>query len=751
MLAALALLTLTLRVVFIQRVVAQVADARRFERGFEEAGIGMGIADLAGRWTRVNAALAELLGQRPAELVGRRAFAQIEGDQRRALRALRAQLADGRGNVDPLHLRVTVPGDTRDLLVTGDLISDDDGQRYFVQVRDVTNERRARRHVDAIASISRQALALDDLDELLTRAIPELLDATSGDLVAWIPLDSAGAPITSPPAGALDEAVLDDLRAGASVLLGAREGRTVEISDPRALELGLPNLARRGLEHVVFAGVHPRAAGRAALCIAHRRAPERIADQRTFLDTVANVLATAADRAHDERASRHRALHDPLTGLANRALLSAHLSQAIAAARRDEGDVGALLIDLDRFKLVNDTLGHEMGDALLRGVSERLSRHTRDGDLLARLGGDEFVLVVSRVRDRTDVERAAARIVAALDKPFEIGGRELSVGASTGVAILPASVATPDALLREADLAMYRAKRGGGGRWSLADAAIRGRPETRGDLQHDLRSAIDDERLRLLFQPLRSLERRELIGFEALIRWARPGHGTLPPDAFLPLAATVGLLGEIGEWALTRALTFAGELPSQSARVAVNLAPAQLTPALPETVDRIAAACGVTAQRLALDVPAETVVTDESAMDTIDRLRERGITVALDGFGTGWTSLPALQRHGIDALKLDRALTARLADSAAARSVARSTLRIAEEFGITVIATGIEAAAQLDAVRELGIDVVQGHLIGPPQSSEDALRQLHAVGPGSERPPERRRAASGRPAQSDLP
>ncbi len=728
-LAALAVAALATRVVLIQRVVTQVAEARRFERGFEEAGIGMGIADMSGRWTRVNAALAEMLGRPREDLVGADAFAQIEGDQRMALRALRAQLAYGAGPVEPLHLRVSVPGDTRDLLVTGDLVPDQEGQQYFVQVRDVTIERRARSHVDAIASISRQALALDDLDELLARAIPQLREATTSDLVAWVPLDGAGPPVTAPAVETLPAAVLDDLRAGGSVLLGSREGRAVEISDPRALELGLPNLARHDLTHVAFIGVHPRAAGRAALCIAHRRSPERVSDQRAFLDTVANVLATAADRAHDERASRHRALHDPLTGLANRALLSAHLTQAIAAARRDDGNVGALLIDLDRFKLVNDTLGHEIGDGLLRAVSERLSRHTRDGDLLARLGGDEFVLVVSRVGDPRSVERAAARIVAALEEPFEIGGRELSVGASTGVAILPASAATPEALLREADLAMYRAKRSGGSRWSLADAAARGRLEPRGDIERDLRDAVASDRLRLAFQPQLSLQRGELVGFEALVRWARPGHGVLHPDAFIPLAATIGLLPEIGDWVLLRALSFVAGMPAASGeavRAAVNLHPAQLAPAFPERIDRLSAVCGVPASRLALEVPADTVITDEGAMDVIDRLRDRGVQITLEGFGTGWTSLPALQRHGIDALKLDGGLAARLPDSAAARAVARSTVRIAEEFGIAVSAAGIETPAQLEAVRQLGIDVVQGHLISPPVGPGDAASYARA-------------------------
>jgi diguanylate cyclase (GGDEF)-like protein/PAS domain S-box-containing protein len=729
-LVALALTVLSARVVLIHRVVAQVAEARRFERGFDEAGIGMGITDLAGRWLRVNAALAELLGRPASELIGQDASAQVVGDHRAALRAVQAQLTYGAGAIEPVHLRVAVAGEHRDLLVTGDLVVAGDGPQCFVQVRDVTGERRARGHADAISAISRQALALDDLDELLGRTVPLLRAATRADLVAWIPLDGAGDPITATAgADALDERVLDDLRAGSSVLLGAREGRPVEITDPRALELGLPNLARRGLTHVAFTAVHPRAAGRAALCVAHQRPPERVADERTFLDIVANVLATAADRAHDERASRHRALHDPLTGLANRALLSAHLSQAIAAGRRDGGNVGALLIDLDRFKLVNDTPGHEIGDGLLRAVSDRLGRHTREGDLLARLGGDEFVLVVSRVGDPHDVERAAARIVAALEQPFEVGGRELCVGASTGVAILPASVATPEALLREADLAMYRAKRGGGARWSRADVAVRGKVEPRGDIERDLREAVAGDRLRLAFQPQLSLARRELIGFEALVRWARPGHGVLHPDAFVPLAATIGLLGEIGEWVLARALGFVGDLPSANgveARAAVNLLPTQLTPSLPEAIDRISAICAVPASRLTLELPADTVVTDEAAMDVVERLRDRGIAVVLEGFGPGWTSLPALQRHTVDALKLDRTLIARLPDSAAARSVARSTVRIAEEFGIAVSAAGIETRAQLDAVRELGIDRVQGHLLSPPIGPGDAASYARA-------------------------
>lgn len=469
-LVALGGVVLGVRVILIQRAMVGLAEARRFERGFDEAGIGMGITDLDGRWIRVNQALADLLGRPAQTLLGRDALEAVEGDRAHVIRQLRAQLAQGTAVVGEVQVRIAVPGDTRDLLVTSDLVRGNDGPQCFAQIRDVTAERRAAVHAGAISSISREALALDRLDVLLSRVVPTIASAIDAELVAWLPM-GAGVPVCEPHAGRLGHALLDDLRAGASVIAGGHARPGVEIDDARAIELGLPNLGQQGVEYVSFTPVAPRAADRAVLCVAHRRVPDARPELRTFLDTVANVLATAADRTHEEQASRHRALHDPLTGLANRALLNAHLGQAIASARRDDGEVGVLLLDLDRFKLVNDTLGHEIGDGLLCAVADRLARHTREGELLARLGGDEFVLVVSHVRHADEMEHAAERIVSALHEPFSIGARELSVGASAGVAVRPASAASAAALLREADQAMYRAKRGGGARWSRGTSA----------------------------------------------------------------------------------------------------------------------------------------------------------------------------------------------------------------------------------------------------------------------------------------
>ncbi|MBO9534764.1 MAG: EAL domain-containing protein [Solirubrobacteraceae bacterium] len=729
-LAAASLVVLTARVILLQRAAVQLAATRRFERGFDEAGVGMGIADLSGRWVHVNAALASLLGHDADALVGRDVIEQVEGDQQAAASAVRAQLLRGAGQVDAVHLRVTVPGDTRDVLLTGDLVEGDDAPQFFVQVRDVTLDHRSRRHADAVSAISRQALALEDLDEVLARAVPRLVEALDADLVAWVPLDGTEPPLISGTGHAHDEGVLDDLRAGGSILLsGKGSDHSVVVDDPRAIELGLPHLHRAGFGHLILSRVQPRAAGRAVLCAAHHSPPERSEDARTCLDTIANVLATAADRAHDEQASRHRALHDPLTGLANRALLQAHLTQAIASGRRDGGSIAVLLIDLDRFKLVNDTLGHEIGDGLLRAVAERLGRHTRDGDLLARLGGDEFVLVMSRAHDATDVEAAAARIVAALEDPIEVGGRELHIGASTGIALMSCEYARPDALLHEADLAMYRAKRSGGAQWARADRGTRAQIEHADDLERDLREAVASGGLQVALQPqVRLGPEPGLHGFEALVRWARPGHGLLYPDAFLPLATTVGLLGDVGDCVLERALTFLAALPPEAGepRLSINLLPAQLSASLPERVDRLSTAAGIPASRLTFEIPAGVLVTDEAAMDVVDRLRERGAAVVLEDFGTGWTSLSALQRHPIEAFKLDRGLVARLHDSPAAVAVARSCVRVADEFGASVIAAGVEDADQLGAVRALGISTVQGHLLAPPLLPDDAARYATA-------------------------
>ena len=378
------------------------------------------------------------------------------------------------------------------------------------------------------------------------------------------------------------------------------------------------------------------------------------------MEAVANVLASALDRARAEADSHRRALHDPLTGLANRAFLDAHLPQSLAAAARDGGEVALLLLDVDRFKVVNDTLGHGVGDALLRVVAERLRASVRGGDVVARFGGDEFVIACDVADSAMAVAALAERVIETLAQPIVVDGHELFVSASVGIVIADARETDADSLLRDADVAMYRAKESGGGRYEIFDAELRARVLRRLTVEHELRGAVADGQLELHLQPLIGLADGDLRGFEALVRWRHPERGLVPPagvhprrrgDQPDPAGRALGARRRpAGGWRELQALT------SERIGISVNLSPRQLTSDLPGEVESALRAAGVRADDLTLEITESLLVEDGGALGVLEQLRALGAKVALDDFGTGWSSLAALRRYPVDILKLDRSL-----------------------------------------------------------------------------------------------
>jgi diguanylate cyclase (GGDEF)-like protein/PAS domain S-box-containing protein len=410
------------------------------------------------------------------------------------------------------------------------------------------------------------------------------------------------------------------------------------------------------------------------------------------------------------------ALHDPLTGLANRALMQDRLEHALADRRARQHAV--LLLDLDDFKAVNDTSGHEAGDAVLSAVARRLESSVRPADTVARLGGDEFVVLMEDVEGRRDVVPVAERLLRRLREPVEWGDEEFTVGGSVGVTFTDAGDGRGmDDLLRDADLAMYVAKAGGKNRVRVFEHGMREEVVAQDELVRDLRAAVPTGELRVLYQPQVDLRSGAVTGVEALARWQSPTRGLVEPAGFIPVAEASGVIDEIDDWVITQAcaqLRTWDDAGLPALRVAVNVSPRRLaTGGLAVSIAAAARDAGIDPGRLEIEVP-EDVAAGPDAAAGIREVRALGVHVAIDDFGTGTSSLTRLQDLPLDRLKIDPSSVALLAAGAVAGSVADAVIALGNSLGLQVVAEGVEEPAQLAALRSLGCDAAQGHLFGAP-------------------------------------
>jgi len=391
-------------------------------------------------------------------------------------------------------------------------------------------------------------------------------------------------------------------------------------------------------------------------------------------------------------------------------LLNERLEQALAGT--EPGRIVAThILDLDHFKHVNDTLGHSIGDKLLRMAAERLRGLVRETDTIARMGGDEFA-IVQLAHSVADATTLAHRVVRALSRPYEIDGHQAVIGTSVGIAIGPCDGASPDQLLINADLALYRAKRSGRGAFCIFETEMHAQMLARRSMENDLRTALAGGQFELHYQPVVNLASNEISGFEALIRWHHPEKGMIPPNAFIPLAEEIGLIVPIGEWVVREACATAARWP-QNVTVAVNISPAQFhNPGFVQVVTSALSASGLSPTRLELEITETAQLSDShSTLDMLHQIQKLGVRVANDDFGTGYSSLSNLQSFPFDRIKIDRSFVKNIASCAGSLNIVRAVAALATGLGIPATAEGVENMAQLDFIRSEGCTEMQGFLM----------------------------------------
>jgi diguanylate cyclase (GGDEF)-like protein len=439
----------------------------------------------------------------------------------------------------------------------------------------------------------------------------------------------------------------------------------------------------------------------------------------TFTDTT--------ERHAAEARAAHLARHDALTGLPNRLMLNEHLAAMLVEAARGGGRLAVLYLDLDRFKWVNDTLGHPVGDGLLRQVAARIRSRVRSratgGDLVARLGGDEFAIVTApafglHADPAAEAVTIAERLIAALAEPFDVQGHRVLVGTSVGIALHPADGETPEALLRQADLALYRAKQEGRGRFRFFESGMDTEAQARRQMELELRRALDEapEEFELHYQPVLGIASRRVTGFEALVRWRHPTRGLVPPAAFVSLAEEIGLVERLGELVLRQACAEAASWPEPALRIAVNLSPAQFRRgALVQTVAGILAETGLSPGRLELEITEGVLLQrTEETLETLRRLRATGVRIAMDDFGTGYSSLGYLRSFHFDKVKIDRSFVRDLPQRPEDAAIVAAVAGLCRTLGIVTTAEGVETEEQLCALRRHGCAEAQGFLFSRP-------------------------------------
>jgi diguanylate cyclase (GGDEF)-like protein len=444
---------------------------------------------------------------------------------------------------------------------------------------------------------------------------------------------------------------------------------------------------------------------------------------------VVRLRKTSGALQVSEAQAQFLAFHDPLTEIPNRALFEDRLERALASVRRSSSRIALHYLDLDRFKHVNDTLGHPAGDELIRQVADRLSACVRDVDTVARLGGDEFAIIQIDPADDKGAEVLCDRIIDVISHPFDLNGDEADVGVSIGVVLSSQTDGTPQDMMRKADIALYQAKATGRGRHQIFVGDLDDQVRQRRALERELRTAIAGDELTLAYQPLYNVDGTSIVGAEALVRWNHPIHGLLSPDHFIGLAEERGLIGALGMWVLQQACAFA--VTADLDWIAVNFSPAQFHDEhLADRVLLILTELGLAPERLEIEI-TEGLLLEKSptVQSTLGRLREAGVRIALDDFGTGYSSITYLRTYRIDKLKIDRSFVDQLGHDNEIDEIVRAIIQLARVMKMQVAAEGVETPLQHKMLQQMGCDELQGYYLSKPVTPERLLHMTSANRP----------------------
>ena len=459
---------------------------------------------------------------------------------------------------------------------------------------------------------------------------------------------------------------------------------------------------------------------------------ERVAQRTMELESANSQLEFSKEQAESvANRMEYHAHHDALTGLPNRILLNDRITRELAHARRQQTSAALLFLDLDRFKIINDSLGHAVGDQMLRVISRRLSNCVREEDTVARLGGDEFMVLLPRISGSADAGRIAKKIIGCLVDPISCNGHELHITTSIGISIFPYDGTDAETLIKHADISMYRAKELGRNKAVYYTAEMNAGSRKQLAMETSLRRAVEKRQLKLFYQPKIDINKNIIVGVEALLRWEHPTMGFISPLDFIPVAEDSGLIVPIGEWVLKTAFTQMQQWHNAGftgLTVAVNLSSAQLSrPGFEDVVNEVLSESGLEAGMAELEITENVVMENiDSAITVLERLKYMGISIAMDDFGTGYSSLSYLRRLPIDTVKIDKSFVREIPDSTEDVTIAQAIIAMARSMKLSLVVEGVENVRQLNFFRQQGVSIVQGYLFSKPVAASEILKMLES-------------------------